>query len=106
MNKNTKLRAGKNIIFLVLSTCLISILLAAIVSCKISSVRGSGNIISEDRAVSEFNKVSVLGSGNLFIEQGDEESLTIEAKDNMFPLIAANLIITPINLIPSIIFLK
>jgi hypothetical protein len=87
MDKNTKLRLGKNIICLVLITCLISILLATIVSCKISSVHGSGNVISENRAVSGFSRVSISGSGNLFIEQGDEESLTIEAEDNILPII-------------------
>lgn len=87
MDKNTKLRVGKNIIFLVLIISLISILLTTIVSCNISPVRGSGNIISEDRAVSGFNEVSVSGSGDLFIEQGDEESLTIKAAENILPLI-------------------
>ena len=87
MHTNKKLRTYKNIIFLVLITCLISTILAANVSCNISLVRGSGNVISEDRAVSGFSKVSVSGSGNLFIEQGDEESLTIEAEDNILPLI-------------------
>jgi len=87
MHTNKKLRTYKNIIFLVLITCLISTILAANVSCNISLVRGSGNVISEDRAVSGFSKVSVSGSGNLFLEQGDEESLTIEAEDNILPLI-------------------
>ena len=54
-----------------------------------STMRGSGNVISEDRNVSGFNKVSVSGSGNLHIVQGDEESLTIEAEDNILPLITA-----------------
>ena len=87
MHTNKKLRTYKNIIFLVLITCLISTLLLANVSCNISLVSGSGNVISEDRAVSGFSKVSVSGSGNLFLEQGDEESLTIEAEDNILPLI-------------------
>lgn len=58
------------------------------VSCK-QFIRGSGNVISEERDVSGFNKVSVSGSGNLYIEQGDVESLTIEAEDNIIPLIEA-----------------
>ena len=49
--------------------------------------RGSGNVISEDRNVSGFSKVSISGSGNLYIEQGDEEGITIEAEDNILPLI-------------------
>lgn len=87
MDKDTKLKSAKNVISLVLTICFVSILLITISSCKISIVRGSGNVISEDRAVSTLSKVSVSGSGNLFIEQGDEESLTIEAEDNILPLI-------------------
>jgi len=87
MYKNKKLRVSKNIIILALLACLISILLAATVSCNISLVRGSGNVISEDRAVSGFSKLFISGSGEIFIEQGDEESLTIIAEDNIIPLI-------------------
>jgi hypothetical protein len=87
MHKNKKPIVYKNIIFLVLITCFISVLLTATVSCNISVVRGSGNVISEDRAVSGFSKVLISGSGEIFIEQGDEESLTIKAEDNIIPLI-------------------
>ena len=79
----------RNIISIALIVILISILAVTIVSCRGLIVRGSGNVASEDRDVSGFNKVSISGSGNLHIEQGDEESLTIEAEDNILPLITA-----------------
>jgi hypothetical protein len=50
-------------------------------------VKGSGHIISEERNVSQFDRVAVAGSGHLTIVQGDQESLTIEADDNLLPLI-------------------
>ena len=50
-------------------------------------VKGSGNVISEARKVSQFDRVAVSGSGQLSIVQGDQESLTIEADDNLLPLI-------------------
>ena len=50
-------------------------------------VKGSGNIVTATRAVSQFDRVSVSGSGHLSIVQGDQESLTIEADDNLLPLI-------------------
>ncbi|HEY5731313.1 MAG TPA: head GIN domain-containing protein [Anaerolineales bacterium] len=50
-------------------------------------VRGSGNVINEDRSVSEFNKVDKSGRGNLIIELGDEETLRIEAEDNLIEYI-------------------
>jgi hypothetical protein len=52
-----------------------------------NSVKGSGNIVSETRKVSQFDRVSVSGSGQLSIVQGDEEGLSIEADDNLLPLI-------------------
>jgi hypothetical protein len=87
MDKGKKLGVGKNIILLVMVICLISILLLAVVSCNISIVGGSGNVISEDRNVSGFSKISLSGSGKLYIEQGNEESLTVKAEDNLIPLI-------------------
>jgi hypothetical protein len=51
------------------------------------TVQGSGTIHSESRAVAQFDKVSVSGSGELVISQGQEEALTIEADDNLLPLI-------------------
>ena len=51
------------------------------------SVSGSGAIVTETREVSDFDRVSVSGAGNLKLIQGDEESLTIVADDNFMPLI-------------------
>jgi hypothetical protein len=79
---------AKNIVRVALIIILVSIFAFTITSCK-GWVRGSGNVISEDRDVSGFSKISISGVGNLFIEQGDEESLTIEAEDNILPLITA-----------------
>jgi hypothetical protein len=51
------------------------------------NIQGSGNVITEERTVSDFNKISFSGVGNLIIEQGDKESLKIEAEDNIVPKI-------------------
>jgi hypothetical protein len=51
------------------------------------NIRGSGNVISEERAVSDFNKISFSGVGNLIIQQSDKETLKIEAEDNIVPKI-------------------
>ncbi|MGD8296012.1 MAG: head GIN domain-containing protein, partial [Desulfobacterales bacterium] len=37
--------------------------------------------------VSEFNKVHLKGSGNVFLSQGEEQSLIIKTDDNILPLI-------------------
>ena len=52
-------------------------------------INGSGNVISETRKVSGFNSVSLSGIGELTIKVGDEESLLIEAEDNLVPLLTS-----------------
>lgn len=44
---------------------------------------GSGHVVSETRHVSGFDSVFLMTSGDLSIEHGDTESLTIEADDNL-----------------------
>ncbi|MGD8475232.1 MAG: DUF2807 domain-containing protein [Anaerolineae bacterium] len=46
-------------------------------------VVGSGNVIKESRPVSGFRAVELAGPGELFIQQGQEESLRVEAEDNL-----------------------
>lgn len=55
-------------------------------SCS-STVTGSGNVIAETRDVSDFNKVSLNGIGNLHIEQGNSESLRIVGENNIIATI-------------------
>lgn len=65
------------------------------------TVRGSGNIVSEIRNVSQFDRVSVSGSGQLTIVQGDQESLMIEADDNLLPLIKSDVAGGALNIGPE-----
>jgi hypothetical protein len=46
-------------------------------------VRGSGDLVTESRAVSGFNEVRLDGAGRLVITQGESETLEIEAEDNI-----------------------
>jgi len=71
----------KRIIVFVL--CMISLS-----ACNI--LQGSGKVVSEERNVSGFNKVTLSGVGELDITQGSSEALTIEAEDNIIPKITAN----------------
>ncbi len=48
-------------------------------------VHGSGNIVTETRNVTGFNKVQLDGTGTLTIIKGDSESVQIEADDNVLP---------------------
>lgn len=50
-------------------------------------VRGSGDVITESREVSGFSEIAVLGSGVVVVEVDGTESLTIEAENNIMPLL-------------------
>ncbi|MEP7358656.1 MAG: head GIN domain-containing protein [Anaerolineales bacterium] len=52
-------------------------------------ITGSGNVTSQDRPVSGFTGVALDGSGEVVITQGATEGLTIEAEDNLLPLITS-----------------
>ena len=54
---------------------------------QLSTVRGSGSLVTETRDVSGFNAVSLGGQGVLTITVGEKESLTITADDNLLPYI-------------------
>jgi len=51
------------------------------------TVVGSGNPATEDRTVGPVTEVSLSGTGNLTIREGDTPSLSITADDNILPLI-------------------
>ena len=57
------------------------------ISTNSNTVRGSGKIVTQEIDVSDFDSVSLEASGNVFIEQGQTESLTVEADDNIQPLL-------------------
>lgn len=50
-------------------------------------VKGSGNVIKEERKVPSFHKIKVEGSMNVYLAQGPEKNAVIEAEDNIAPLV-------------------
>ena len=50
-------------------------------------VRGSGDIIVEERDVSDFEEILVTGAGRVIVTQGGSESLSIETDDNLMQYI-------------------
>lgn len=56
------------------------------------NINGSGNVISEDREVAGFESVDMQSIGNLTIVQGNEESLTITADENLMQYITARVV--------------
>ena len=56
------------------------------------TVRGNGTLATEDRSVSGFNQVSLAGFGTVNITQGSEESLSIEAEENLMEYITTEVV--------------
>lgn len=54
-------------------------------------IRGSGDLISEERAVDDFDSVQLMIQGNLVITQGDRESLRVTADDNIMDYITTEI---------------
>ncbi len=52
-------------------------------------VRGSGDIVTETRSVSNFDSISLSGSGEVIITQEGSESLSIETDDNVMQHVKA-----------------
>src|SRR5918998_1436697 len=74
---------------ILLGLSLLVVLLAA-AACQAGPsnlLTGSGTVRSEARPVGAFDEVELAGVGTLTITQGPQESLTIEAEDNLLPQI-------------------
>ena len=72
---------------MLLGLSLLAVLLAA-AACQagpLTVVTGSGTLRSEARPVGAIDEVELAGVGALTIAQGPQESLTVEAEDNLLP---------------------
>ncbi len=47
--------------------------------------RGSGNVVTETREVSDFDALEIEYPAHVIVKQGNQESLKIEAEDNLLP---------------------
>lgn len=63
---------------------LVALLLSA---CGLRVITGSGNVVTEERPVSDFTAVNFTGFGELTLVQGETTALTIETDDNLLPYI-------------------
>ena len=51
---------------------------------------GSGNVINQTRSIPGSEQVSLDGTGYVLVIQGNQESLTMEAEDNIIPHIVSS----------------
>ena len=69
--------------------CLVAVVAVLLVLTGCSVVSGSGQVKSETRQVSGFTGIELSGVGEVTIEQGGSESLTVEADDNVLPVLTS-----------------
>ena len=62
---------------------LLSAALLGITACNLIGERGSGDLITETREVSNFDSIALEGSGDVIVSQGGGESLIVETDDNL-----------------------
>lgn len=67
-------------------------LLAGACGSDIDGVQGSGDVQSEERTVAGFDTILLEGGGRIFVDVSETESLTIEAEDNLLPLLSSEVI--------------
>jgi hypothetical protein len=77
---------------------ILSMLGLSILACSIFTINvggigsrtvGSGNLAEETRSLGDLNGVSLDTVGHLEVRLGDENSLRIEADDNIIPILSA-----------------
>lgn len=76
---------AKNLVWVLI----MSVAILALTACNANVVNGSGDLITETREVSNFDSITLSGSGEVIINQGEGESLTIETDDNVMEHIKA-----------------
>ncbi len=65
---------------------------ALVISQEYTVVRGSGQVKREVRSVSSFRGIRLTGIGQVTVRQTGQESLSVEAEDNILPLLQTKVI--------------
>lgn len=76
--------------------CMMGLVGGSLVGCEEAGLRtevvGSGVVVTEQRAVSGFDRVSVSGPGTVHIEITGTESLEVEAEDNILEVLTIEVV--------------
>lgn len=65
----------------------VSVLALSACDIDVLGERGSGNRVTESRAVGNFDEIVLFGSGEVVVDVNGSETLTITAEDNILPLL-------------------
>lgn len=63
------------------------IIAVGVAGCFSSSIKGSGNSVTEERKLDYVSRIEIEGNFNVEISSGEVSSLKIEAEDNIIPLV-------------------
>ena len=69
----------------------LAIVLFTATSCGWRSVRGNGNVTTQTRNEASFNGVKTAGSFDLYVTQGETQSIRIEAEENLLKYITTEI---------------
>ena len=71
------------------AAALLPVVAAWLVGCNLGApaVRGSGVVQTEHRDATGFTEIRLSGSGQVDVRHGDADSVTVEAEDNILPLL-------------------
>ncbi len=73
-----------------LSLCFFMML--AILPANAQRITGSGDVIKEDRSLSGFHSIEVSDGVDVYIEQGNKESVVVRADDNLVNMIETKVV--------------
>ena len=78
---------------LLLILFLITTTIITIISChNVNKIKGSGNIISENRELTNFSSINLIGSMDVNIKFSDQYNCTVVSDDNLIPYIKTEVI--------------
>ena len=80
MNKKTTL-------FLVITVLMLSTVACSVTNLSYRAIDGNGILVEETREVGSFDEILLSGIGSVYVEYGSEESLVIEAEENLIEYI-------------------
>lgn len=87
MKYKSKHHISMKSIYNLIAIAAVLFLITAIQSCSTECMQGSGKEATDKRKVAEFTKLDIAGSFNIKLVQDSSNSVTINADDNILPII-------------------
>lgn len=73
-----------------LVTALLCCLIMANLGCLDAKIKGSGNVITQERPTATFNEIDLRGVGDVFVEKGSTTNIQVITDDNVQEYININ----------------